>query len=336
MRLIKWLVIIVVLAAASPFIALAGYGFMHGLDVANAFRMLFVTPGGETIDPARVPYRQPVAIRWLGNVENLDLSEASGLASSIAAENVLWGVNDSGNDSELFAMRVTGEDLGSWPVEAPQPADWEALAAFEYQGDAYLMIADVGDNLRWRPTLRLFAVREPALGNPQDQPIEVAWEVRFRYPEGYRDCEAIAVDEATQEVLLLSKRVRPAEVFSVPLRPAEPLVTARQIAVLDNLPQPVERDTYENPKYGAYRSQPTGFDIAGNRAIVATYKDAYLYERQPGETWGTALSRIPQRIALPGVPSRESVAFARDGSRFYTTNERSNGTDAAGIFEIEL
>ena len=336
MRLIKWLLAIAIVAAAAPFVALAGYGFAHGLDVGNAFRMLFATPSGETVDADLVPYHKPVAVRWLGNVDNLDLSESSGLATSVAAEGVLWSINDSGNDSEVFALGVAGEDLGAWAVDIPQAGDWEALSSFQLDGDAYLMIADVGDNFRWRPTLRLIVVREPALDDPQDAPVKIAWSFEYRYPEGYRDCEALAVDETNEEVLLISKRVIPAEVYRLPLRPTESLVMAKKIAVLDKLPQPVERDLFENARYGRTRSQPTGFDIAGRRAIVATYKDAYLYERQPGEQWEAAFSRIPKRIALPMVPSRESVALARDGSRFYTTNERSRGTDAAGIFEVEL
>jgi hypothetical protein len=233
-------------------------------------------------------------------------------------------------------MSLKGEDLGRWRLDIPQPGDWEALASFQLDGEPYLMIADVGDNFRWRPTLRLFVVREPSLDDPTDQPIDVAWWFGFRYPDGYRDCEALAVDESREEVLLISKRVIPAEVYRLPLRPTEPIVTAAKIADLDKLPQPVERDLYEDAKYGATRSQPTGFDIAGTRAVIVTYKDAYLYERRADEDWGGAFARIPKRIALPTVPSRESVALSHDGRRFYTTNERARGRNAAGIFEVEL
>lgn len=336
MKVVKWLTIVAGLVVLAPFAALTAYGLAHGLNVPNAIRMLFVDPGGETIDPARVPYRRGVTVRWLGNVENLALSEASGLAMANATDGTLWAINDSGNDPMLFAMGLSGRHLGAWKVNVPQPADWEALSAFFLDGQPYLIIADVGDNFRWRPELRLFVVREPPLTRPADVPVDIAWSFRYRYPEGYRDCEALAVDETRGEVLVISKRVVPAEVYTLPIRPDEPVVTARKIAVLDNLPQPVERDRYENPRYGRYRSQPTGFDIAGNRAVIATYKDAYLYERKPEEDWSAAFSRVPERIALPNVPSRESIAFARDGSRFYTTNERSRGRDAAGIFEVEL
>ncbi len=84
------------------------------------------------------------------------------------------------------------------------------------------------------------------------------------------------------------------------------------------------------------RSMPTALDIHGNRALVVTYKDAYLYQRKPGEPWADAFEQIPERIALPRIGQQEAAAFSDDGTRFFTTTERFEGTDSAGIYTVEF
>ena len=69
---------------------------------------------------------------------------------------------------------------------------------------------------------------------------------------------------------------------------------------------------------------------------MITYKDAYLYEREPGESWADAFERIPARIALPRIGQQEAGAFSEDGTRFFTTTERFEGTNSAGIYAIEF
>ena len=333
---IKWAAVAVLAAAASPILFMAGYGVWHGRDVINGLRMLFVEPTGNTIDASLIEYYEPVAVRSVGVLANPELHENSGLASSVKTANLLWAINDSGNASELFAIDATGEHLGKWRLDIPQPADFESLAAFEWQGEAFLMIADVGDNYRWRRQLSLFVIREPGLDTPVDQVIEVEWTIRFRYPDVHRDCEAVAVDAARGEVLLITKRVIPAEVYSVPLAPDNTVQTAKLIAELDKLPQFPKPDPGARSWPGAHQSQPTGLDIIGNRAVVVTNKDAYLFDKHDGESWARGFSGYPKRIVLPWVGQREAVAFARDGARFYTSSERSRRNRSSAIYEVEL
>ena len=326
-------------------VAVITYAARHNLDAINALVMLFDEPQGETVPPDQISYHQPKTVRWLGNVQNPKLSEISGLASSTDGAPVLWAVNDSGNMPNIYALSVSGQHLGSWPTTIPLPGDWEALASFIYDGKGYLLVGDVGDNFRWRTSLRLFVLPEPDYNKPvSGEAVKIAWWFRFRYPDGFRDCEALAVDEATQEIILIAKRVIPAEVYSVPLKPEQAsapgedavIVTARHLADLGRIPQPTPADLREDPNYGHYRSRPTGLSIMGHRAVVTTYHDAYLFERQHLESWGNTFARSPKRIALPRVSQREAGALSRDGFAFYTTTERANGTDAAGVYQVDL
>ncbi len=337
-RLLRWLLVATGIVLLLPPTAFVGFGLWYGLDVGNALRSFLVEPTGTTIDPARVSYREVDSVRWLGNIDDLSLGEASGLDVSTRDPDVLWAINDSGNEPRLFALSPRGDNLGSWPVALPALGDWEDLSSFSVEGTSYLLIADVGDNFRWRRVLRLYILREPLLRELTDDTVLTAERtIQFSYPDGPRDSEGVAVDSSTREILLLSKRVIPAEVYRLPLdAPGDRVVTAERIALLTGIPQPTERDLYESSAFGDKRSWPTALDIHGTRAVIVTLKDAYLFERLPGQSWGDAFSGVPQRIALPRVGQQEAAAFSSDGRQIYTTIERFEGTDAAGIYEVRL
>jgi hypothetical protein len=159
----------------------------------------------------------------VGNLANPQINEASGLASSRLYPAVLWVINDGGNDPMLYAVGNDGADLGTFRV------DWEALASFQLQDTAYLLIADVGDNWEQRKTSSLYVVEEPSItktGLSDDTPVKIAWHIRFTYEDGPRDCEAVAVDVAHQRVLLLSKRGLKPVLYELPLLPVEDDVIA--------------------------------------------------------------------------------------------------------------
>jgi hypothetical protein len=337
-RIVRWLVRLGLLAVLAPLALFVGFGLWHGLDVAAGLRSFVEEPEGVTIDAAKVPFVRPRAVEWLGNLSDLDLSEASGIAESNRRPGLVWAHNDSGNPHELFAFDTRGAGLGRVSVDPARLGDWEDMASFVLDGKPYLVIGDVGDNFRWRRVLELKVVEEPALDAalPEGASVPIAWRIRFRYPDGPHDCEALAVDSASERVLLVTKREIPAEIYAVPLRAdADPqrIHEAMRIATLDTIPQPGERDALEDPEYGEYRSQPTAFDVSGDLAAVVTYKDAYLFRRAPDEAWDAALRRVPERIELPYASQREAAALSRDGRYLYLTSARRRVAVSRGSHE---
>ena len=75
---------------------------------------------------------------------------------------------------------------------------------------------------------------------------------------------------------------------------------------------------------GAYRSQPTAmsFSADGRRALIVTYKDAYLYRRDVGQTWLDALNRSPQRIDIPQFAQTEAGGMTPDGRSAFIASEQ--------------
>ncbi len=338
--MIRWLLLCVLLLAALPYLVVAGYGFYHGLDTLNGLQTFtrglinrdLVYTGNARVDAAELDAAS-VEIVWQGKLHNERLSEASGLAFG-SKSSVLFSVNDSGNAPELFAVDTDGSDRGVWPIDYRTQHDFEDLASFELDGTPYLLIADTGDNFNWRPALTLIAIAEPDLAS-FGETLTPAWTVQFRFPHGYRDVEAVAVDVKEQQVYLISKRRIPAEVFRVPLQ-ADSLVTALPVANLRGVPAPTARDLREDPWWGESISSPTAFDMRGRYAMVVTYKEAYLYQRHFMKTWDETFQGLPVRVPLPEIYGLESGAFGDSDHLFYVTGEREDGIGPMDVFEVRL
>ncbi len=256
-----------------------------------------------------------------GNLENPRILEASGLARSQREPGVLWTMNDSGKPV-LHALDLRGARLGDVELKKSDNKDWEDLASFTLDGEPYLMIADIGDNMARYKKRTLYFAKEP---RTEENKTKVDWEVDFRYPNGARDAESAAVDIANERVLVLSKRDIPPSLYEVPLR-AEDTVTAKWLGTIESLPRPLRRDVEMAPKTKDWHWQPTGMDIsADNRAaVIMTYRAVYYYLRRDGQSWFDALNTEPIRISLGNFQNAEAVGFGDDRRTVYVTGENRN------------
>ena len=118
-----------------------------------------------------------------------------------------------------------------------------------------------------------------------------------------------------EQILVLTKRTRPPELYRLPLSyveshelqaqaaQAEP-ITASYVASLQGFEKPevAEVDFYGN--IWKYLGMPTGMSIANNRLLVTTLEHAYLFDLDGLET-------PPVRLTLP-LQDSEAIAFAKD------------------------
>ncbi len=260
--------------------------------------------------------------RLAGLVTSRQLGEISGLAASHAHDGVLWAINDGGNPARLYAISRRGRLLARYQIEGASNQDWEDLASFELDGRRYLLLADTGDNGGRRRGFSLHVFEEPAkLANGTLKP---AWTIRARWPDGPRDCEAVAVDAAAGQVLLVSKKRVPPELFSLPLAdPRGAVVEARRIGRLAGMPQVSEELRRKDPKLAALFSQVTAADIAPDRRSLAvlTYGNVLFYRRSEGEGWADATARAPEAHDIPPIPQAEALAWSAGGGGLYATGE---------------
>lgn len=257
-----------------------------------------------------------------------ELDELSGLTRSLATDEWLWAHNDSGDVARLFRVGPDGSDGGVVAVPQALAFDWEDLAAFRWRDRPALLVGDIGDNAARRPAVTLYAVADPgATGERADW----LWSLNVRYPDGPRDAEGLAVDPVNGDILLLSKRERPPQLYRVAM-PSEPpapgtVVTAERLGPVRYLPAPTAADLADDPKYGMLRDWPTALDVApdGQTLVVTTYKDAYVYARVPGESWAETVARPPLTLNLPLWRQTEAGTVTADGLRFCAGSEQRAG-----------
>jgi hypothetical protein len=268
---------------------------------------------------------QPAQLEAL--IMDSSLDEISGIASSRRADHRYWVHDDSPNPAELQAIDDQGNSVARLRISGPRAIDWEDIASFTLDGTPWLLIGDIGDNGGVRKDYELIAIEEPELG-AGTQPLTrtPAWRLRFRYPDGSHDCEAMAIDSQARQILLINKHA-PLAVYMLPLGPGgtrgNPVV-ARKLVDLTSIPQPDARERQARFPAARFGGSPTGMDIDedGHRAIVLTYRDVWLFKRRQQETWKQAFAHSPQRLPLPPLAQAEAIGFDRQGRSFLVSGER--------------
>jgi len=263
-----------------------------------------------------------------GAVNATQLSEISGIYPAGKDPCRLFAVNDSGNAAELYVLNLDGTLVARYRVQGARNTDWEDLAGFTGpDGEDYLIIGDVGDNLSRREHCTLYIVKAPDPDTDKTASLPVLRQIRFRYPDGPRDCESVAADIRAGRILVLSKRERCPVLYDLPLFPegGETVITARPVTTLRTLPQPTPEDLCQ--KYGKYRAWPTAMDLSsdGLTLVILTYKNIYMFKRAPAQTWDRAFQTPPAVIALPGddkLTQRESLCMIQDTGRIFVTTEK--------------
>lgn len=257
------------------------------------------------------------------------VTEASGLAVSRRAPDILWVNNDSGGEPVLYAIDTAGRLRGSVRVRGVTNYDWEDLASFELDGRSWLLIAETGDNNAVRHDCAIYIIPEPdpaALDPTRELTVSVEWQIPVRYPGGPRDCESVGVDVTAGKILLISKRTTPPAVYTLPLRASASTPEAEPIATLTGLTSPQGQQAIFDLPSGRMRAWPVALDIStdGTAAVVLTYGEPYLYTRQPGESWAKAFARPPVRLPAHHLSQAEDICFSPDGHSILVTTEGKN------------
>lgn len=250
------------------------------------------------------------------------LTEASGLAVSRRDPKLLWLVNDSGSPPSIHLAGTNGSARGIITLRKVKNTDWEDLAAFTLNGKPYLLVADNGDNEARRDEVTLHIVAEPK-APASDTPLTISvtpdWSIRFRYEDGPRDCEGVAVDPVGGHILLVSKRDKQPAIYQLPLRKtsANEVLTAKRLGLLAPIKLPPK--TLPHP----YHTQPTSLDLSpdGRTAAVLSYRGVYLFRRTTDESWAQAFARPPEILGGHGLSQAEALAFSLDGRVIHVTSE---------------
>lgn len=258
-----------------------------------------------------------------------ELREASGLAASRIAANRLWLLNDGDHKATLYALNSRGEPLARLKLRGKRNRDWEDLASFNWRNKPWLLVADIGDNSAKHATSTLHFVEEPKLPKKfKKLKLKPVISVKFSYPDGPRDAEAIAYDPLNEQILILTKRDRPGKLYTLSIADLFSSPKKKHIAQLvGDLPWAGELPSLANlllnPKRAVSHGMATAMDISDNglQAVVLGYQQAVLLRRNSSQTWAQAT-----RQALPPhrLEQAEAIGFSRDNQTVYITSEGKN------------
>ena len=265
------------------------------------------------------------------------LMEASGIQASFSRDGDFFVHNDEG-EPVLYAIDESGADLGSILIVPARNRDWEDITSIPVDGGRWIVAGDIGDNVAKRKSIKLYFAEEPKTGKNDrysgQQILQHA--LTLTYPDGPRDCESMAYDPVGKQILLLSKRDKPARLYGVDLETAlrESYAELKFLGTISLLRPPTSRDRFHWGGRTDYISQPTGFDISadGNEAVIITYRSLYRFKRAPGEDWTTALKRKPEEVVGPPAVQNEAISYSVDGRAIFVTTEKV----PAPVFRFEF
>ncbi|MFI9650904.1 hypothetical protein [Guyparkeria halopsychrophila] len=288
------------------------------------------------------------------------LDEASGLAQSGQHAELLWTHNDNINDPgsmERVTPLVHGIDHQgrlrlSVELNGVIQRDWEAIESVRIGGSHGLVVADTGDNRDTWPDYVLWFIDEPdeIPSSATTRATTPTHLLRFRYPDGPADTEAMVVDPHGRQILVLTKRENPPRLFALPLSarqpfpdegtPRERLASAdvQEAQLLGRMGGLVPTDPINwllSPLTGRKTSLPTGMALSpdGRLLAVLTYSSLYFFRRDVGERWSKAIRRPVAARSLPRIDQWEGIAFDRGASQLHIVRE---GTGPGTMLQIEV
>ena len=151
-----------------------------------------------------------------------------------------------------------------------------------------------------------YLVRDKA----HDEELSVQAKWSFRYPDGARDCESIAVDVLSRQVIVIEKvYANRANVYACGLPDLN-----------TNTQQPLVLQRIGRVKVTA----PVAMDITadGRRAIVLSYGHAMEYFRGPQETWKDAFGHAGRKIRMPERKQGETICYDHLDNLYLTSERR--------------
>ena len=238
------------------------------------------------------------------------LREVSGLAHSLRNDTIIWTHNDSGDDPKIYAISESGNYLGTIALKGVVHHDWEDITAVEdpSTGRKYIYIGDFGDNKSQYTSYNIYRIPEPEPEAYLNRTFEMTPEVvNYEYSDiQTQDAEALFVMPESMEVLILSKVVNNARIYT--------------------LGQPFNNTgTHIADRIGTFDlGFVVGADFQKNQLIVKSYASVYCYNL--GSDILSTLSSNPVVLPYSLEPRGEGLCWDNDNKGYFTMSELAGGT----------
>lgn len=318
-------------SAKTTALAVIRRGFTSLLVVVAA-ALAACEPAGDEADLALSRIKFEVTAK----IASSDLAEISGME---ADDGPRFLVHNDDGPPDLFVLDARGDVRSRLRVKGARNRDWEDITWVPLENGRVLAIGDIGDNLGRRASIQLYFIElpEPPLSEGRGAiELEPRHVLHLRYPDGPRDCEAMAYDPSSGQILLLTKRDQPPRLYGVDAGQAlaERELELEFLGETVEFRPPTRSDYFRLGKDAAWISQPTGMDIddTGSLAAVISYRSLYLFKRGPQQSWAEAFQHPPREFLGPPSRDEEAIAFSDSMDALFITTEGQ----PAPVYRVEL
>ena len=282
----------------------------HPIISRLAVCILIISCDGQKQEKNLFENGEPLGVNKNGNLE-----EVSGLAASATNPGHLWAHNDSGHPAKLFLLDTMAKTKKVFTLLNSGNRDWEdiALGPGPDENSSYLYVGDIGDNLSRYDVKYIYRLPEPRLD--QNKEINDVDIMAVILSGGEQDTEALMSDPVSHNLYLISKRGDAAGIYEIT--------------------NPFASDTVVAQKQGAIPyTHITAGDISpdGKEVLMKNYKNIYYWKKKGNETIPELLKTPAAELPYDRENQGEAIAWARDGSGFYTLGENARGERARLFF----
>jgi hypothetical protein len=251
-------------------------------------------------------------------VINQDYKEISGLVCGRKNENLVYMIEDKGNDNEVYVFNQAGQFQTKIVLTGLDNMDWEDLAigSGPIAGETYIYIADIGDNDAIRSSVRIIRFIEPDLSSNNSNAISIGEYdiINFQYPTGAKDAETLMLDHATKDLIVLTKRDQVTRVYRLQYPYSQSM---NQLEFIGLLP-------FQKLVAGDISSD-------GQRIAVKNKGTIYYWETVGNNALKTMFENAPKTVAYTVEPQGESLGFSADGQSYFTISETKGISGAEPI-----
>jgi len=241
------------------------------------------------------------------------LDELSGLVASRVHDGLYWAHNDSGNPFEILAIDATGAVRARFPLRGTN-RDIEDIAVgpcTEGSARSCVYLGDIGDNRYRHDEGRIYRFPEPESLDGRLLEVET---LRFRWPDGARNAEAMVVEPGTARVFVWTKE-------------SDSLGVVHRLDGLGT--SEVARAVPVTEIHGGDRGAvlPTAADVhpSGERILIRTYNQAWELRRAGATRLEEVLEAEPVRVPSSSQRQAEAIGYTHDGRGYLMGTEGAGG-----------
>ena len=265
----------------------------------------------------------------IGKIENNIIEEASGLVESVENSNSLWTHNDGGDGPFLYLISsFDAKILKKISLVGIKNEDWEDLAIGpSILGDTstYIYLGDIGDNKKNKTIKKIHFFREPKIKDFDNKIIEIndIKTISFYSEKKIENFETLMIDPNSKELFLIAKNKKKKQnIYKIDTENIE----------IDEI-QKAKKYLTLNLKN--LKGEITGGEISrnGQKCLIKTYKNVFLWERKKDEKWKNIWSQAPKILKYIPESQGEAICWSNDENAYFTLSENENSDQEQNLFK---